>query len=493
MTAFRIGLVAVAALGMLACNGGHPLGPPNAPPMAPSDAPPMGPRIVPWQLETDGAPTLVMGSYDTREKVHCVFLHDEKGVLRCLPPVPHALRETAVFADAACQSRVYTEVLGAADANALGQRAVTVPLPRADCEPRRHAMATLAARPAGAAHFGGTPCAPTDFRLAPGEIELVAEQTEPSDRWATGTEVDGPLLPGGVRVRQFESAEGTRVDAELLDETLGHPCRIDSDYPNGFVCSPPNVAFAAANEGTDCMGPTVWAAPACTDVAYLGGGANTFAVGPRWLGPVSLGGHGCGPYVPQISPDGPEIYFEAGPPEAPFVAPPVAFPPAGTGRLQLREPSSVDGQPVALGGDIGPPHWWTGLRYFDTVANQDCDAVWTPEGLVRCIPTTLVESPSNYYLADAFADAACMVPARYCPTATGCGGQLVVSVNDDPAYGELHAVALHHAVDLPWTYVMGSVGCERNPYDSPHYVLGSEALPWDPYPAFVEDGAVPAS
>jgi hypothetical protein len=349
-------------------------------------------------------------------------------------------------------------------------------------------MAKLAVRAAGAPHFAGTPCAPVDFAPSFGEVELVVERTEPSDRWATGMEVDGPLLPGGVRVRQFESAGGTRVDAELFDEALGHQCNISSNYPNGFVCDPPARIDGSAHEGTDCMGPVVWAAPACTEPPFLGNNLGRWVVGPRWDGPVSNnGGHGCGPFVPQSLPDGPEIYFEQGGPEDPFVPPPIALPPVGSGRLQLRAPSSVDGEPVALGGDVEAPDGWTGARYFDTVANQDCDALWTPEGLVRCIPTTIIEDATPYL--DAFADTACTVPAHYCSVSGGCGGQLVVSAT---GYGVLHATALHRAVDVPRTYVMGDVGCQENSNDSPHYTLGSESLPWDVYPAFVEKGGLPA-
>jgi hypothetical protein len=500
----------VGALGVLACNGSTPSGP---------DAAPSGPRIVPWQLETDGAPPLVLGSYDTREKVHCRFRHDENGVLRCLPPVPRTLAETNAFADPACQTRVYAA--SAADVPALLEHPVTVPLPRVDCEPRRHVVATLVTRPAGSPLFGGTPCAPLDFALAdfmpddgiaiPSMIdwrgELVVDQTRPSDRWATGTEVDGPLLQGRVRVRQVE-AGSARFHDHLVDETLGKACRVYDYVMPAFSCIPARLGDTliqsfSAHEGTDCMGPLAWSAPACTDPAFVDAGADgTYALGPKWAGPVSNTGQGCqvnargtSPDGHGISPDGMDDYYEQGPPIAKFVPAVLSSEPMGTGRLQLRGLRADDDSVVILDGEIVPAFSFSKPRYFDTVANQDCDPVWTPEGRVRCIPTTFIDNLDDqqpYY-----ADPACTVHAIMCYAGASCEGSLVLSATG-VWNGELHGVAVRRLGPnvSPGFFVVSNVGCaaraDPGPGNSdPLFAVGADALPWDSFPELNEINAAP--
>jgi hypothetical protein len=162
------------------------------------------PRIVPWQLEAPGTPPLVVGAFDTKEGVHCRFLPDQNGQLRCLPSSQEPVAYSDRFADSACQQPVYQTT--SARARVLAGRPTAVPLPRVGCEPRRYAVAMLEPRQDdGTPLFQQTPCAP----LAPGaphdpnvalqssdEVDLVVVATVPPDRWATGTEVDGPLIGG---------------------------------------------------------------------------------------------------------------------------------------------------------------------------------------------------------------------------------------------------------------------------------------------------------
>jgi hypothetical protein len=481
--ASRISIVAaVVALGGPACGGPAPLG--RSPTPSGASPTPSGPRILPWQLETDGAPPFVVGSYDAREKVHCRFVHDEKGVLRCLPPVPAALSESTAFTDATCQTRIYAAA--PADVPGLVARPVTVPLLRNACEPKRHAVATLAPLPAGSGHFGGTPCAPVDIPLdTRGKVELVIERAEPSDGWATGTEVDGPLLSNGVRVRQVESAEGARFDDHLVIEALGKPCRIDFDANGAYFCMPTLPDFAA-HEGTDCMGPLAWRAPACSPPAFIVRSEGTFEVGAQWTGPISNPGHGCGPVVWPDTTDGPYAYYEQGAPVDPFVPPAVSFDRAGTGRLLLHGVRRDDDGAV-LDDEITPPYWVRAPRYFDTGANRECDPVWTPDGRVRCIPTTIVDQADAPPYTLVYADRKCTQPAGTCPTGESCDGAIIVSATGF-ASGQLHGVALHRAAGLSAGYFLGTNGCQfvtSEGQQSFYYTVGSEE-PWDAYPELVE-------
>jgi hypothetical protein len=455
----RVVVGAVAALSSLACTGSGFV----------------GPRIVPWQLEADGAPPLVVGSYDVREKTRCRFLHDDAGALRCLP-TPASLSSVRTFADPACQTPIF--LADTADAPALGARAGAVPLPRVDCGPQRYAVATLKPAPPSVMRYSGTPCAPTYPNTPAHQTELVIDRIESPARWATGTEVDGPLLANGVRVRQVESAEGARFDDHLVDENLGKECHIESTISGGHVCMP-RVTSSAAHEGTDCMGPLAYAAPACSEPAFVVDGSGTYALGPKWDGPVSNPGHGCDVLVEGF--DGPLDYYEKGP-ATQFTAPPIDLAGVGTGRLQLQGVLGETGV-VALGDEIAPPEWWVTPRYFDTGASRDCDPVWTPEGLVRCIPTTLVDVIDQPNYAGLYADKDCTQVAQFCPSmTTSCDGTPVISATGTTS-GELHAVSLHAAVGRLSAHVKAGDGC--NFVTGEFFTLGDE-LPWDPYPEIKE-------
>jgi hypothetical protein len=452
--------VAVAALGSLACN----------------DPGFVGPRIVPWQLEADGAPPVVLGSYDRREKTRCRFLHDDQGMLRCLPTAAAYFHSERTFADPTCQTPIY--LAAPADAAALRMRAGAVPLPRVACGPQRYGVATLKPAPAASMRFFGTACTPTNSNTAANLAELVIDRTESPVKWAMGTEVDGPLLASGVRVRQVESDEGARFDDHLVDESLGKECHIEITISDGHVCMP-SEASSAGYEGTDCTGPPAYGAPACSDPAFIVDSNGTYAIGPKWDGRVSISGHGCEVRVEGF--EGPLDYYEKGP-ATPFTAATIDLGNAGTGRLQ---PYGVlgDAGVVVLGGEIAPPKWWVAPRYLDSVANRDCDPLWTPEGLVRCIPTTLVDTVDQPNDLGLYLDNACTRVARYCPFMTGsCDGIPVVSATGS-ATGELHAVALHAAVGQAYAYIKQGDACHVVP--GPVFTLGSE-LPWDSYPEITQ-------
>jgi hypothetical protein len=441
----------------------------------------VGPRIVAWQLEADGAPPLVVGSYDAREKARCRFHEDDAGVLRCLPTTAADVRTTSTFADPACQTPIY--LAARADAPALAARAGAVPLLRVDCERQRWAVATLKLAPTLTVRYGGEACTPMAQATTDTQVELVIDRTFAPDKWATATEVDGPLLGNGIRVRQIETAEGARFDDHLIDESIGKECHVEADVSSNHVCKP-LVTSSSAHEGTDCMGPLAYGAPACSDPAFVAEGGTTYQVGPKWDGPVSNQGHGCSVLVEPLS--GPQDYYEKGP-EVAFEPPQLELQGVGSGRLELRGVLG-DGGVVVLGDEIAPPTWWVTPRYFDHDANRDCDPVWTPEGLVRCIPTELVDAVDEPPWVGFYADAGCTEPVRL---GAAPDGAIVVSAMGS-ADGELHAVALHAAVRSTKAYFKTGVACELVPGD--YYTLGSDELPWDPYPEIREvNGPAPGT
>jgi hypothetical protein len=450
-----------------------------------ADRGPIGPRIVPWQLEADGTPPLVVGSYDTREKVHCRFLPDEQGQLRCLPSSAAALDETTAFADPTCHTQIYATDPG--QEATFAARPVAVPLRRTDCAPKRYVVATLKPLGVEAPRYAGTPCAPVDAATGAREGALVVDRTEPPDRWATGTEVDGPLLPGHLRVREILTADGALFEDHLLDETLGKRCDIDIDVASAHVCAPTVLQFSYAHEGTDCMGTLAWEAPACADPSFIEDAETEYAIGAKWTGPVSNVIHGCGTLQSNdlSTTDGPDVYYERGAPVDTYAPAVLDLEGVGTGRLALNGVKGGDGSVVILDDEIGAPSWWVSARYFDTVAVRDCDPIWTAEGLVRCIPSALMDPTAVGF----FSDAACTIPAYYCQSSNGvrCDGAPVLSTTGTGS-GLVHATSLHEAVVVTSTFKLSDDStCHAMQTQAPYMTFSvGDVLPWDAFPLLAE-------
>jgi hypothetical protein len=454
------------------------------------------PRLVPWQVQAEGSPPLVVGIYDAREKVHCRFLHDEAGQLRCLPWGLAPLTKTKMFSDPTCMQHVYQS--DSTQGKIFPGRPVALPLPRLQCEPQRYAVGTLRVLPADATLYAGTPCAPIDAAVAAptgGILDVGVEQTLPPDRWATGAEVDGPLVAGRIQIRQVATTDGTRFGDHLVDETFGKWCGLRPYGPDlsgeGPSCWPEFLIGGTDFEGADCTGTVrVWQSEACADPAGIATSGRRFALGPLWTGPVSFSAHGCN-VVSDGTPDGPYAFYELGAPLADMTIAGAEWWSTGSGRFVMRGLRGAAGDTVLLDNEIAPPNGWIVPRYFDTIANVDCDPRWTPEGLVRCVPKNAIVGPGNGGLGDVFADAACQKSAFACPGFTGkpCGGAPVISTAVD-ANGETRAVSLNAAVDLTTVYrIMPDLSCvpEDGTMLAPYtfFTVGGP-LPWDAYPAFTE-------
>jgi hypothetical protein len=477
MAAMRGLFVVLVVSALAACSRGGGLAPADA---ATPDAG-GGPRLVAWQVRAEDTPPLVVGIYDAQEKVHCRFLHDEAGQLRCLPWGLSPLTDTGTFSDPTCQQRVYQ-----ADSprGISPGRPVALPLPRLDCEPQRYAVGTLRVLPGGATLYAGTPCAPVGEAgeaSTDGTVDVAVEEVPP-ERWATGAEVDGPLVAGRLRVRQIAAADGTRFGDHLVDETFGKACVLGK----GPTCWPTLLPVEAGVEGADCMSTVkVWRSEACADPAAISMGDSWFALGPIWTGPVSIKYHGCTP-VSLDSPSGPYTFYELGAPLVDATPARAEWQGEGSGRFRLRGLRGPAGETVLLDNEIAGPNGWITARYFDTVANVDCDPRWTPEGLVRCVPTNVIVGPGNAGLVAFFSDAACQTPVLACPGLDKpCGDTPVISTATD-ADGELRDVSLNAAVDLATVYGTAPDGsCAPTPAPFHFFTLGAP-LPWDSYPALTE-------
>src|SRR3569832_767806 len=100
-------------------------------------------------------------------------------------------------------------------------------------------------------------------------------------RWATGAEVGGPLVAGGIRVRRIAAVDGARFNDHVVDETFGKPCRLQGFgvSSNGPTCSPDFLTDVAGVEGADCMSTVeVWRSAACADSLGIAVGDQRFAL-----------------------------------------------------------------------------------------------------------------------------------------------------------------------------------------------------------------------
>jgi hypothetical protein len=223
------------------------------------------------------------------------------------------------------------------------------------------------------------------------------------------------------------------------------------------------------------------------------GVSQFFNLGPMWTGRVSRQGHGCNVVSGQSTPDGPEEFYELGAPLPGATIADASWQAAGSMRFVIRGLMGPRGDEVPIDNDIAPPNGWIVPRYFDYIINADCDPQWTPEGVVRCVPASVViADPAAPMFPDTFSDSACQMPALTCPimgTAQACGGLPVISMAVD-TNGEKRAASLNVAEDVATLYAMSAGGgCQSVPADSfaPFFFYKPGAsLPWDTYPELTE-------
>jgi hypothetical protein len=441
-------------------------------------------RLVPWQVEAAGTAPLVIGIYDTQEQVHCRFALDAEGQLRCLPSSVATMEPAGAYADQRCGLPIF-RVQGEAAAAATAGRFIALPIPSTDCAPVRHFVGKLAPVAPGAIRYGGSPCAALSVPSAPvddGWRDLAVVDTQPPTRWATGTEVDGPRAGGRVRLRQIVTEDGTRFDDHLVDEHWGRSCTLESDDTK-IACWPPTAFDSTLTyEGDTCEGTQVWGADACAPPAFIGRlGPTYYALGPAWPGAVFEKSKGCLHVRDAAGPDARAVFFERGAPLGADALATLRWDTSGTGRFARRGLRGDDGGLVPLADELTTAT--TKARFHDSVAGADCNPIWTPEGRVRCVPTTVTVGPYTYGF---FADAWCTTKVYLC-TNQACAGRPAIETALD-ANGELRPTSLRATKKPTAVYSSfgGDVGCVPLMGDlSPYYTLEGP-LPWDMFPALGE-------
>lgn len=465
-------LGALAAATFAGGCSGHPLTPEPA-------------RLVPWQVEAEGGAPLVMGIYDTQEKAHCRFAPDETGQLRCLPWGEVDLGGVGAFSDPACQKPVY-ETPDPAQTGLMVGRSLALPLPAAGCAPARFAVGILRARGADEPLFAGTPCARLDAGAVTG-ANLTVDEFEAPDRWATGAELDGPLLFGRLRLRRIGNGGDASFDDHFVDTRWSAPCAL-TGAADTAKCWPPSLPDLTYDfEDDQCHGTPVWQVGACEKPAFIGqSGPALHAIGAEWRGAVFLGTKGCFPVTPTASSG---AFFEEGGLLGDDAVVTVDWVTDAGGRLQRRGLRGAGGELVPISAELANA---SGVAPFrDTVAELDCNPLWTPDGLVRCVPTNVLFDSLSLGL---FADAACQTPAYFCPRfPAGCRGLPMISFAAD-ANGIRHASSVNVAESAAGAFMRGDAGCVATTSFDPSmlFIAGPVLVPWDQFPALEERNGRPS-
>lgn len=447
-------------------------------------------RLQPWQLEAEGTQPLVLGVFDTQENVHCEFLLDSEGQLRCLPARLPSLKLWEVGNSHEDQSCVY-----AGDAQVFATYRggpVSLPLPRHGCE-QRYVVATLSV-----GQLDG---------LATNELrDVCAEETPGSwgpvftpvtiasvispSRWVAATRVGGPVISPRLHLGRFRGADGSIFDDQVIDERWGTSCALagTEEFPVG--CLPPHLAFETSTFLDQTCSSPLWRLPACAPETYIGGGSDRAgdhparALGPAYVDQVyGLEGHGtrtCVAEEKRVLRSGEDSFFSGGEPlaadatEAPF-----SWLLQGTGRLQRRGIRGADDAFIPIARSlIREP-----LPYYDTVAGTACSPLQTATGGVRCVPplipqiTTGAPEYGIYY-----ADPQCSQPAYFCfPEACNSGVAVLLGPGSDLTAVGLSLVTTSRP---PQTYSKQAEGCLAVP-EVPTLTLG-DATPWDRFPELRE-------
>jgi hypothetical protein len=453
------------------------------------------PRLVPWQLQAEGSEPLVIGVFDREREQHCRFVPDAAGELRCLPLTPGALELTVHFADAECQRPIYRSELPAAEAvrEAL-EEPMALPLELADCE-QRFVVARVTELAADAPHyilFGGTSCGPSMMGPLADQVDFVRDAPLDPKNYVSGELAPGALLGDRIRVQEIEAADGSRFQEALYDEHWQKPCKL-SERRGSLACLP-----ASLDENTNyhvdaaCEGESVWGVRACAEPAFIGQSSfELYALGEPWTGAVYEYGKGCREV--SFPPDNGARFYERGGLLGDDAVAAVQWFQAGGGLLQRRglrnDTGELFGLDDRLFGDSGSLRGAPGRvvvpRYHDSETGVDCWPIWTSEGDVRCVPSTVQIEPYSFEM---YADAACSRPAYACFSQEPCVGTDLIVMGYD-ARGEYRGLSRHAAVAVQGDSIFSlqTGGCLASPpLGDMNMFESGEELPWDDYPLLSE-------
>jgi hypothetical protein len=452
----------------------------------PWPAEPKNTRLEAWQLEADGAPALPLGGFwDTREQVACQFRLAVDGVLRCLPEIPDGHSATDTFADPQCQQTIF--VAFRSDGKAASSHPWSVPISGASCEPVRYQA--LRPIPADSLMYRvgdtGTGCR----RIAPGELSFsqLMMVADTSDRWEPGTESDGPRLSARLHTTQIATSDGVRFVNRVVDDRWKVDCTL---YPAGVAatveCRPPTVNATGSFFVDDtCMTTELIGVHGCGPApALILRSSTRFALGAQFAG--TLFEHqkqGCLMEMtpPPDGPNGTRFYLVGEPAGADAIAA-ARRGTAGTARFRLGGLLGENDALIRIGADLYP--YGGGARYFDSVANEDCSPVWTPDGDVRCVPASVSIITQPIY----FTDAGCTKPSFYCNKGEACDTQRVILTKRDTRGRIVATAAYATSTRLAKTNLYsGNPGsCSQVGANVLDNSAPGTALSWDTFPTLHE-------
>jgi hypothetical protein len=430
-----------------------------------------------------------VGVFDSLQGAHCRFLPDRQGQLRCLPNAPPSLEALSEFVDAGCSQRVYRAYHLDNVAVAVG-REVAVASELDHCE-QRYLLGKLKETAVSRRRFAGNAanCFPVESTPADEmSHDFVLEETSP-DAWLSAREVDGPLMGGRLRLRQFLATDGSLFGSRLVDEQWDKTCSL-SEVDGKLLCVPPTLDTSSPYfEDAECKGKPLQRADACSQAVYIGSPSNLHALGKVWQGTVYASSKICEAMPEDIRAPG-DRFFEQGEALGLDALAGATWSSEGAGRLQLRGLAADDGSLIPLFDDLFDtsslrryPFQGLGPRFRDTEAGGACGPVWTRDAGVRCVPDTALVDPYTYFM---YADAACTEPVYLCGSASCADADLVLMTYDEN--GERRAISRNRAVDLtnqPYFSRDGDA-CVENAPGGPNLFKAGPALPWDDYPELEE-------
>lgn len=447
------------------------------------------PRLLAWQLQASGTAPLEVGIFDSLRGVHCRFLLDSEGELRCLPLAPPALEVAPDFADAGCTERVY-RALHLDDVASVVGRSVALPLPQSNCE-ARYVVGNLREFAAAEPHFAGIPGSCRQFtpieREAGWHDFVVAQVTSPA-AWVSGREVAGPLIDGRLRLRQFAAAGEASFAARLVDEQRDRSCSLD-EVREQLVCVAPALSASSSYfVDAECRGAGLWRADACSEAVYIGRPDDLHGLGEAWPGAIFSQGKVCESLRDSEYAKG-DSFFQQGEAVAVDALPAAEWTSDGRERLKLRGLKADDGSFLALSDELFDsssqrryPSELHQPRFEDAQIGAGCAPVWTRDAGVRCVPETTVVDPYTLYT---YADAACTEPVYWCTSST-CPEELVRMAYDEN--GEYRAISRNRTVAVAdVVYNRSADACvPGSATGGPPFFKAGDALPWDDFPELAE-------
>jgi hypothetical protein len=405
---------ATDALAMNDAGGADDAGPPPVP---------TNTRLQAHQLEADGAAPLVLGIWDTKEQVHCSFMADEKGQLRCLPDLGTGLIPTSYFADETCTAALAW--IQPSSPKIDLERPWTWQVAQNGCEPARHQV--LRPLPNGSPLYGlkDGACKPlTAVEKAPPSDADVPLSADPPERWEIGAETASLRVSDRLRMVETVTPDEARFVKTLADDHWNMPCSILPGAENGSLeCVSPTVSTNGSLFGdATCKATPIFQVPTCSPVAFIEDQQKRYALGPPFLGPFYYSAKGCDLRgTATAAADAPHYFTKGDLLGSDAVAPLVATT-TGTGRFRLRGLKSDAGGFINLPGGL----FWYGGKYLDTVANEDCSPLWDVDGRVRCVPSSTLVDTVTY-----FGDKACSRYITYCADGAACETKKIIRIVRD--------------------------------------------------------------